>query len=150
MATVEAKVVLPNPAHLRVELQTAYQDMMSYIEELQQVLALPRPDRARLTTVRLQLAKLRLVHGPLITKISALATARATAHEAEEFKELRCSNDALLRLATAHIGKWNLEAVEADWSGYRESTRELLQRWTKKIHSDRQLVDEFLAPGVSR
>lgn len=140
---------LPDPALLRSELDAAHQDLMSYIEQLEEVLAQPEPDRARLTTVRLQLAKLRLVHGPLITRVSMFAEAVARPDEANRLKELRSSNVRLLQLATAHIGKWPIEAVEADWLGYRQATRELLRRWTNKIQLDRQLLDTLLKRPLS-
>lgn len=71
----------PGPA-LMLELQTAYDELRRCIAELTDVLDLPEPNRARLTSVRLKIATLRLARGPLVGKIAACVVGKANSSEA--------------------------------------------------------------------
>lgn len=125
-------------------LDAAYRDLAAYTEELQQVLAEPKPNRARLTSVRLKMAQLRLVHGAVIARIATLLTARATTAQAHQLQELRSSHENVLRTVSAHIGKWTFDTIEANWSDYRQETGDLLRRGMLKMQMDRQILYPLL------
>jgi len=133
----------PGPA-LMLELQTAYDDLRRCIAELTDVLDLPEPNRARLTSVRLKIATLRLARGPLVGKIAACLDRKTDSSETELLRRLRTEHDELLRKAAAHTSKWSLEAVDLDWPGYRAATRQLLRCWIEKMNWEQEVIYPLL------
>lgn len=133
----------PGPA-LMLELQTAYDELRRCIAELTDVLDLPEPNRARLTSVRLKIATLRLARGPLVGKIAACLDGKTNSSEAELLRRLRAEHDEMLRNAAAHTSKWNLEAIDLDWAGYRAATRQLLRCWTEKMNWEQEAIYPLL------
>lgn len=134
---------------LRVEFDAAHRALTACTEELHQVLAQQKPDRARLTSVRLKLAQLRLVHGPLIGKIAVFIATQCTPAQTEKLTELRISHEKLLQDAAAHTGRWTLGAIEANWPEYRQAARELLRRSMHKMQMDQRLLYPLLGARLS-
>lgn len=133
------------PGHaLMLELQTAYDELRRCIAELTDVLDLPEPNRARLTSVRLKIATLRLARGPLVGKIAACLDGKTNSSEAELLRRLRTEHDEMLRNAAAHTSKWSLEAIDLDWAGYRAATRQLLRCWMEKMNWEQEVIYPLL------
>ncbi|HXH52346.1 MAG TPA: hypothetical protein VNH53_02815 [Sphingomicrobium sp.] len=135
-----------SPATLIAEFEHAYEELSQYVTELNNVLEQAKLDRAKLTTIRLKIAQLRLIRGPLIGKIAACLKNKISASEAQLLQELRRAHDELLRAASAHTGKWTMDAIEADWEGYRFKARQLARCWMEKVRWEQ----EILLPLLSR
>jgi len=133
----------PGPA-LMVELQSAYDELRRCIAELTEVLDLPEPNRARLTSVRLKIATLRLARGPLVGKIAACLDGKTNSTEAELLRRLRTEHDEMLRKAATHTSQWSLDAVDRDWAGYRAATRKLLRCWREKMNWEQEVIYPLL------
>lgn len=133
----------PGPA-LMLELQTAHDELRRCLAELTDVLDLPEPNRARLTSVRLKIATLRLARGPLVGKIAACLDGKPNSSETELLRRLRTEHDEMLRKAAAHTSKWSLEAVDLDWAGYRVATRQLLRCWIDKMNWEQEVIYPLL------
>lgn len=127
-------------AALLDELQSTYAELGNCMDQLHQVLDQPTPDLARLTTIRLRLAHLRLTRGPLMDKIAKCVAGKINASEAPALQEMRSAHQRLLEAATAHTGKWTLDAVKANWPEYRRATREVARRWLERAKADQQLL----------
>lgn len=122
------------------ELQSTYAELGKCMDQLQQLLDQPTPDLVRLTTVRLRLAHLRLTRGPLVDKIAQCLAGKLSSSEAAALQEMRSAHQCLLEAATAHTGKWTLDAVRANWPEYRRATREVARRWLERAKADQQLL----------
>ena len=107
---------------------------------MEAVLAKPAFDASALTSVRLKLAGLRLTRGPLIMRVAQALVGKVTEKEAETLAELQLSHQRLLQSATAHTGKWTLEAIGANWPQYRDETREQMRNWLRKAELEQRLV----------
>lgn len=125
---------------LQREIEQAHESLRSCFREMEQVLARPRLDAGALTSVRLKLAGLRLTRGPLITRVGDALSGSVTTEEEVLLEELKASHQRLLQTATAHTARWTLEAIAADWSQYRDETRELMRQWMKKAEREQRLV----------
>lgn len=122
------------------ELRDAHEKLRSCFRELDNVLAEPTFDACALVSIRLRLAGLRLTRGPLITKLSDFLVGNVTPAEEGMLAELRASHVSLLQKATAHTGKWTLDAIASDWERYRAETRELVGGWAEKAEREQRLV----------
>lgn len=125
---------------LQREIEQAHESLRSCFREMEQVLARPKLDAGALTSVRLKLAGLRLTRGPLITRVGDALSGSVTTEEEVLLEELKASHQRLLQTATAHTARWTLEAIAADWSQYRDETRELMRQWMKKAEREQRLV----------
>lgn len=125
---------------LQREIEQAHESLRSCFREMEQVLARPRLDAGALTSVRLKLAGLRLTRGPLITRVGDALSGSVTTEEDVLLEDLKASHQRLLQTATAHTARWTLEAIAADWSQYRDETRELMRQWMKKAEREQRLV----------
>jgi len=125
---------------LQREIEQAHESLRSCFREMEQVLARPRLDAGALTSVRLKLAGLRLTRGPLITRVGDALSGSVTTEEEVLLEDLKASHQRLLQTATAHTARWTLEAIAANWSQYRDETRELMRQWMKKAEREQRLV----------
>lgn len=130
-----------NPATgLLDELQSTFAELGNCLDQLHQLLDQPAPNLGRLTTVRLRLAHLRLIRGPLMDKIAQCVAGKINASEAAVLREMRLAHQRLLEAASAHTSKWTLDAVNANWPEYRLITREVTRRWLERAKADQQLL----------
>lgn len=129
---------------LLVEVERAYDEFRQCMVELGKVLAQPHVDRARLTTIRLKIAQLRLARGALVSKVSAQLADKASSAELAQLKRMRESHDQMLRAAAAHTAKWTLDAVDANWAQYKAATRQIAQLWTEKMKTDQEFICSLL------
>lgn len=120
------------------ELHETYAELGECLNQLHQLLDRPAPDLGRLTTVRLRLARLRLSRGPLMDKISRFVAGKIDAAEQATLQQMRLDHQKMLEAASAHTGKWTLDAVEASWPEYRRATREVARRWLERAKTDQQ------------
>lgn len=125
---------------LLCELREAEESLETCFGELERVLDRPHLDGSALTSVRLKLAGIRLTRGPLITRVADLLAGQVTQAEEAVLEQLRASHHGLLKTATVHTSKWTLDAIAADWNGYRRETRELMRKWVSKAQQERRLV----------
>ena len=125
---------------LQREIEDAHASLQSCFHDMEQILGRPEFDAGALTSVRLKLAGLRLTRGPLITRVGDALSGHVTREEGRMLEELRSSHQQLLQTATAHTRRWTLEAIAADWSQYRNETRELMKQWKGKAEREQQLV----------
>lgn len=126
------------------ELENAYGELKDCMAQLSEVLDEPELDRARLTTVRLRIAQLRLAQGPLIARITAHVAEKVSPSEADLLKRIRAGHDQMLREASAHTGKWTLDAIAGNWEKYRSATREIARCWMEKANGEQELLYPFL------
>ena len=137
---------------LLTELERAYDDVKSYIAELAQLLELSQPDRARLTTVRLKLAQLRLVQGAAVSQIYRHLIANSDETDRHGLEEMRSNHQRLLQAGFAHTTKWTLDVVEADWPQYQNATRMFVDFWLEKMNAERDQLYPLLkhTPAAER
>jgi len=131
-------------ADILVEMDEAYTALKQYIATLGHLLDAPCVDRRQLTTVRLQLASIRLVHGAAVARAYRYLLQRLSGAEHSAIQELQVTHQRLLHLAAAHTAQWTLDAVEANWSDYKKTTRALLHSWSEKTEFERQRLYPLL------
>lgn len=130
------------------ELHSTYAELADYLAELQQLLRQPRPNLARLITIRLRLAHLRLARGPLVDRVSRCLVGKLDGPEEAVVREMRSVHQQMLQAAAAHTGRWTLQAVEANWSEYRRITQQIAECWLERSKADQQLLYRLLKKQV--
>lgn len=131
-------------AALLVELENAYDELRRCMKELYDVLDQQGLDRARLTSVRLKIAQIRLARGPLVGRITVCLADKVNPSEAAALQELRANHDQMLRAASVHTGKWTLDAIAENWAEYRTTTRQLARCWMEKVKQEQDQIYPLL------
>lgn len=131
-------------AQLLAELECAYDEVKIYTGELALLLDLPQPDRTRLTTVRLKLARLRLVQGATIGRIYRHLIAKADEAEQDKLREMHSDHSRLLNAASVHTTRWTIDAIEADWPGYQSATQAIVRLGLEKMNAEHQKLQSLL------
>jgi len=129
---------------LLLEVQNAHQELLDRLRELGEILDQPRPNLPQLTTTRLKLAHLRLSRGSLVFRISKCLAGKTSPSEAAILQQMRLAHQQMLAAASVHTNKWTLDAVEADWPTYRQTTREVARLWLEKAKAEQQLIYPLL------
>ena len=127
-------------AALAAEFKHAYEELSQRIAELEVVLEQPALDSAKLTTLRLKIAQLRLLRGTLISRIATCLKYKISPTEAELVQQLRRGHDDMLKTASAHTGKWTIAAIGANWEGYRSRARQLACSWMEKVRWEQEVL----------
>ena len=135
-------------AELLAEVQSAHEELLERLRELGQLLDQPHPNLPQLTTTRLKLAHLRLTRGSLVSRISKCLAGKVSPSEQATLQQMRLAHQQMLEAASAHTGKWTLDAVEADWPEYRQATREVARLWLQKAKSEQQLLYPLLKKHI--
>jgi hypothetical protein len=63
-----------------------------------------------------------------------------TATEECILDELKAAHQRLLQKAVVHTTQWSLDAVETDWSEYRQKTKVLAHQWLIKAREEQALL----------
>jgi len=134
-------------AHLRVEVDGAFADVLDYTGQIKLLLDLPVFDRAKLITVRLRLAQLRLVHGAVVNRVYRYLVANSDPAELEELETMRLGRQRLLQQAAAHAAEWTLATIADNWPKYQYNTRIIVRRWLDLMNAERRLLDRRLTPA---
>jgi hypothetical protein len=125
---------------LLVDLRAAFESLIQCLDELDELLEEPLPNLVQLTILRLKLSQLRLTRGSLVTTIREFLEGRVTDSEQLILDELKAAHQRLLQKAVTHTTHWGLEAVEAKWSEYRQTTRLLANQWRAKASEEQDLL----------
>lgn len=131
-------------AQFLAELERAYADVKIYMVELAEVLDLPQLDRARLTTVRLKLAQLRLVQGGAVGRIYRHLIANSDETHRNELEEMHSNHLGMLNMTSAHTTKWTLDAIEAEWPEYVKAARAIVHFGLEKMNAEQKTLISLL------
>ena len=112
------------------ELQEAHEDLQSAMAAMDGVTREPAANRNEYSSARWRLSQASLKRRTLWARIFEHLRPRAAPRDAEGLKSLHAANLETLRHSAAHVGKWTIETIEADWPGYCEASRAI--RWNMK------------------
>lgn len=129
------------------ELQSAHENLIAWMWALDDLTMQDSPPRGRLETVRWFLGQARRDRRLILESIFA-AIPRLPTAEAEAVRNVRALTYEALAASSAHIARWTLDAIEADWIGYREATREMRDLWLRAIEEERVILYPLLERGL--
>ena len=120
-------------------LQSAHENLLAWMWALDDLTRQPTPRRGQLETVRWFLGKARRDRRLALEAVFAGLTNLSPA-EAEIVKHTRTLTYDAMAAGSRHIAKWNLDAIEADWTGYRSETSNMRDLWLKAIEAEKQAL----------
>ena len=101
-------------------------------------------DRDLLSSARWRLSNASLRRRMLWGRIYRHLAPRVGPHEAAALDSIQATDIALQQQSAAHVGKWTKNAIEADWTGYCEASRDIRWKMNAHIGAERRVVYPLL------
>lgn len=129
------------------ELQSAHENLVAWMWALDELTMQDSPPRGRLETVRWFLSQARRDRRLILESIFETIP-RLPAPQAEALRNVRALSYEAIAAGSQHIARWTLDAIEADWAGYREETCQMRDRWLRAIEEERRALYPLLEGGL--
>lgn len=128
------------------ELQSVHENLVAWIWALDELTIHARPPLGRLQAVRWFLGKARRDRRVVLEKLYSLLIPAPDPAQAAELERVRALTFETLAAGSRHVAKWTIDAIEADWNGYRNETREVRDLWLVAIEKEREILYPLLHP----
>lgn len=117
-------------------LKEMHADLRAAIAALKAEVARAARDDEGLSTARLRLSRLSrqrrlLIETEIYPKLGALSP-----QEAQRIAHLRTDAGVILTRSSAHIGRWTMRAINADWAGYPQAANAMLGSMLRRIDDE--------------
>lgn len=150
----EAQVDLAFGKHLSVaarsseflleELRLAHRALVQAITDLDQLTRETLPTKARIVEARWNISRTSLARRMQWNRILQHLSCSAGRDCKPELRRLQENDLALLRASSAHVSRWNIDAVMKDWPGYCLASAEIRWRMKAAIGAEKRLLYPML------
>lgn len=140
-------VVDKHSSRLLTDLQDAHGTLYQVMAELGNLTHGPLPIKGDVVDARWKISRASLTRRSLWSRIlSHLSTSAFSAHELD-VRSLQETDMALLRLSSAHVARWSIDAVMTDWRGYGRASRDMREKMATAIQGEIRLLYPLLRGG---
>jgi hypothetical protein len=129
---------------LLAELQAAHDVLLAAMAVMDAATRGENPERNLYSNARWRLSQASLNRRALWRRIFAHMMAKAGARDAAALQSLQSADVELLQKSAAHVGKWTVDKIEADWRGYCESSRAIRQGMEACIGAEKRVLYPLL------
>ncbi|MEI9926658.1 MAG: hypothetical protein WDN44_01730 [Sphingomonas sp.] len=126
------------------ELRAAHEDLLAALAQLEQLTLQDSPDEAALASTRWQASRASGRRRKIFAAACAFLVDRVSDSDRIEIQTLQDLNATQLKASTAHIGKWTLQQVIDDWSGYQAVSRRMRASVRELVAADRATLCPLL------
>lgn len=125
-------------------LQALHDELRTAIAELEAQTARSVPDQAGLPQARLKVVKASGRRKTLIDCTIGPALHDVSPEEARRMQDLRRASFELAVETSQHISRWTMNAIQADWDGYRRSASAFAQAMLQRIADESAILYPLL------
>ena len=126
------------------ELQKAHEDLNAAMAVMDTATRGEAPDRNLYSSARWRLSQASLKRRTLWRKNFEHMVAKACSKDAAALQLLQSADAELLHKSAAHVGKWTVNRIEADWHGYREASRAIRREMELCISTEKRVLYPLL------
>lgn len=130
------------------ELVRAHARLITALADLGGVTCDPCPDRARYTLARFRLSQASADRRAKLQQAIELLLANASSKDVQALRELQSGGSEMLLESSAHVGKWTIETVEADWPTYCAVSGMMRLRMMARIDAEKRVVYPLLKQAL--
>lgn len=128
------------------ELKEAHQSLLSAIDELAQLTRGPVPGKGELATTRWRVSAASLSRRLIWGRIHSMLARRVTDLKVDlDLRHLQETDMNLMRVSTKHVGKWSLDAIIDDWTGYCRASEAMRRKMTDAISEEKRILYPILS-----
>lgn len=128
------------------ELQSIHENLVAWMWALDELTGQSHPQLGRLQAVRWFLGQARRDRRLVLDRLYAAVIPTLEPAQATDVERVRVLTFETLAVGSKHVAKWTIEAIEADWTGYRDETRKVRDLWLKAIEQEKLVLYPLLNP----
>lgn len=128
------------------QLAALHQELRSLITQLAAETAKAQPDIAAISSIRMRLSQASRARATRLESISAAIRDSTTGRYPDLARVIADGRQARLH-SGAHIGKWTLKALEADWKGYCADSTNMRAAMLKQIDEEARALNMRAMPA---
>ena len=129
---------------LLTRLRAAHQEVLACVELMKDVTRSASPDVRQLTSARLKISQASLARRAVWHSIRGLLQPNVRPVDATVLRELTEADLRLFGESSAHISRWTVEAIQADWIGYQDASRRIRGQMVDAIKLEQSLLYPML------
>ena len=127
------------------DLQAAHSHLLDALEVLEAALASEVPDRAMLANARWKLSRASGMRRKLLVETVYPLIEAAGGAGAARVAALRREDGEMSAASARHVATWTLDAVLADWPGYRAASATMRQAMQARVAAERAILYPLVA-----
>lgn len=131
------------------ELREAHHVLLAELQALEDAARSGVPDAQALAAIRWRLSRASGRRRRLVEQACDRLLAGASPATAQQLGTLRHTHTEMLSASTRHVGQWTIDAVLADWAGYRAASAMMRKSMRRRIADEQSLLYPLLE-GTSR
>lgn len=131
-------------ALLLAELERAHDELLSAIATMDAVTHKPTAARDQYINARWRISRASLNRRTLWGKIFQHLSPRVNPSDAAALRSLQSANHDTLHRSAAHVGKWTVALIEADWPGYCEASDAIRAKLKDRLDADKRILCPIL------
>lgn len=128
------------------ELQSIHENLVAWMWALDELTGQAHPQLGRLQAVRWFLGKARRDRRIILEQLYAVLIPTLEPGQQGDVERVRMLTFETLAAGSNHVAKWSIEAIEANWTGYRDETRKVRDLWLKAIEQEKLVLYPLLHP----
>lgn len=132
------------PADLLVRLGAAHHEVLASVELMERVTSAHVPDIELLTSARLKTSQANLARRALWHTIRKLLLPKVASTDAAALQRLAEMDFRLFEASSAHISRWTVQAILADWPEYQIASRRIRAQMMEAIKAEQSLLYPML------
>jgi hypothetical protein len=132
-------------AELLAQLRSAHAEVIHRIAEMERLTGEPVPNIVEFTAARFHVSRASLGRRALCQDAQRHLKTRVSGGDAEQLHLLMSIDSELRSHSARHISRWTVAAIELDWLGYCEDSRQMLRRMTVCIEAEQRMRYPLLA-----
>jgi len=128
------------------ELQSIHENLVAWMWALDELTGQSHPQLGRLQAVRWFLGQARRDRRLVLEQLYGVLVPTLEPPQATEVERVRALTFETLAAGSKHVAKWTIEAIEANWTGYRDETRKVRDLWLRAIEEEKRILYPMLHP----
>lgn len=137
----------PHPAQtqpaggtLLSQLEEAHEHLSAALAAMEVATRAPSSEKSDYADARWRLSQASRQRRGLVGRICQQLAPQVAPADAAVLKEHHASDLRMLHASAAHVGKWSMESIEADWAGYCEASRVIRRTMQERLRAEKQLL----------
>ncbi|CAN5395049.1 hypothetical protein BH10PSE12_BH10PSE12_13610 [soil metagenome] len=128
-----------------VTLTIIHQDIQAAISLLEHLVTQSHPDKGAVAHARWKLSRASGARLKFLEEsVYPALVAGATGDEEAAIQNLRTENLPIRAESIAHVGKWHIDAIMADWAGYQQASHAMRASMRARIAKEAAILYPIL------
>jgi septal ring factor EnvC (AmiA/AmiB activator) len=126
------------------QLKRTHAELEAALAAMKQEIQADSPAKSDYATARWKLSQASRNRRALVARICAQLAPRVPEPQAKMLRDHHADDVQMLHRSAAHVGRWTMESIEADWLGYRAASAEIRATMSRRLEAEKQSLYPIL------